>query len=246
MIFMRMGNAFLRLNTYQRCGYGVLALLAAIALVSKGPGIARRQVRQQRNLAKCLASNPLTNGEVPAIRTHGIRPHNNTTIRRLPLGSGELPIVIFPKALSAEIWQPLPTENIYLVGAGGEDLWRDVVTPDNYYLVDVPEGTTGVVFSRLCHRDGDVSVSLNQMLQPKATWSVAGSLFKRNLTINHRVTVKSNNPPSDLVSQFPLVVNAGSHQHDALGQQTEVYYTTKPITIPEEFVDGPDGKYSYF
>ncbi|MEO1634456.1 MAG: hypothetical protein AAFS04_05150 [Cyanobacteria bacterium J06631_9] len=243
---MRLIKAFLRLNNYQRIGCGLLVIMAAIALADRGIDIAKHQVRQRRNLAKCIASTPLTQWEVFSTHTHGIRPHNNTIIRRLPLETGELPVVIFPKALEEDIWQPLPADNIYAVGAGGENTWKDAISPDNYYLIDVPEGTTGMVFSRLCHRDGDVGVSLNQTLQPKAVWPIIGHLFQRNLIINHNITVKASELPSASASQFSLVVNAGSHGRDAIGQQTQVYYTTEPITIPQEFIDGPEGKYSYF
>lgn len=243
---MRPVEAFSHLNKYQRIGCGLIAIVAAIALADKGLDIAKRQVRQRRTLAKCIASTPLTQWEVFSTHTHGIRPHNDTIIRRLPLETGELPVVMFPKALEGNIWQPLPADNIHAVGAGGEDTWKDVISPDNYYLIDVPEGTTGMVFSRLCHRNGDVGVSLNQTLEPKSVWPVIGHLFQRNLTINQDITVRSSELPSALVSQFSLVVNAGSHRRDGIGQQTEVYYTTKPITIPQEFIDGPEGKYSYF
>ena len=195
----------------------------------------RSKAAQQQQAASCIAEKPLAKDTVTILQSHGVLPRDNTFIRRMPLASREVPIVVFPKGLSTDVWQPLPNDTMSYVGVGGEKGWKDVLRPDHYYLLNVPAEATALAFSRLCHRNGDVGFTLNHGTDPVAVWPIIGSLFQRNVSVNNVIKIKAKAVPPAAVRQWPLLINAGSHAKDTLGDPTEVYYTTKPITLPEAF-----------
>jgi len=227
-----------RLTLVQRCGYGLL--LAGIVIGSSKARdvwlqhqwqVARWHGLSYRESQTCITEQKLTAINVTDYGPNGIVSHKNTFVRKIPIPRRKerVPIVVFPQALSGETWQPLPAENIRYLGKGGEENWHDWISPDHYYLLNIPESATALAFARLCYRNGDVGFDKNNRFEVRPTESVTGRLSHKTVVINQRITIKAPELPSERSRNFPILVNAGRDKRDALITQTPVYYTTEPV-----------------
>lgn len=231
---MPLSKAFSRLNLMQRCSCGLLLAAAVIGL-----GISARHYWQPQSgrSQTCIAEQKLTAMEVNGSESNGVTFHKSTFVRQIPIPRRKerVPIVVSPEALSADIWQPLPTENLRYLGKGGEGNWHDWLSPDHYYLLNIPKSATALAFSRLCYRNGDVGFDKNNRFEVEPSNSSTDKLSGHTVVINERITIKAPTLPSERSRNFPILVNAGSDKRDALITQTNVYYTTDPVDFPSRF-----------
>ncbi|AFY36256.1 hypothetical protein Cal7507_5945 [Calothrix sp. PCC 7507] len=128
-------------------------------------------------------------------------------------------MIIFPQALSARTWLKTPPLSIQYIGKGGDNNWQEWLHPDNFYLVEVPQNSTGLAFGRLCYRNGDVTVQTIKKLK---------IISQKKIVINDKIYLSlSSSLPT--INSSHIIVNAGSDRRDILGLKTEVYYTTEKI-----------------
>ncbi|MHC0063279.1 hypothetical protein ACWATR_10170 [Nostoc sp. UIC 10890] len=187
-----------------------LTLICIIVLVS---------FQQPDNkLAKfCVTAKPLTKVKVNNYDINGIALREGTFTKRVSLNSArELKVIIFPKALSFITWSKVRQSSIQYIGQGVDNNWKEWFRPDYFYLLEVPPQATALAFGRLCYRNGDVDVEPIKNIK---------QISSGKIIINDKIylSVASSLPKINL---YNVIVNTGSNRKDALGTQTEVYFTT--------------------
>ena len=125
----------------------------------------RYQANRTRRFEACQSVPPLTSVRPDDYDIDGIKQRQGTFLRQVSVEGEAFPVIVFPAALFDKRWYRLSTDHIHYLGKGGEAGWRDRISPDRYYLVDIPENATALAFSRLCYRNGDVGVLENKSLE---------------------------------------------------------------------------------
>ncbi|MBD2732387.1 MULTISPECIES: hypothetical protein [Nostoc] len=113
-----------------------LAFISMIALVSlRSP--------DDKRLDFCNNLKPLNQIEVKDYDNNGIKSRQGTFSTKVSFGDRqELKVVIFPKALSPKIWSTVSQSSIQYIGNGGDNNWREWLSPDYFYLLEVPSKAT--------------------------------------------------------------------------------------------------------
>jgi hypothetical protein len=205
----------MKLVTLSKIGTTAIAIgLTAIGLAGD------RSVSVQRTL-RCDYAKPLTENAIEGYDANGVKVGGGTFwIHVIPNETQDIPAIVFPRALSPQIWTKLPSSAITYVGKGGDERsWRDRWSPDYFYGLEVPPKATGLAFSRLCYRRGDVTVHSIK------TWEEDSQ--DKEIIVNHQINLSDVAIPTR--HPFQILVNAGSDRRDILGVQTEVYFTTHPL-----------------
>ena len=100
---------------------------------------------------------------------------------------------------------------------------RERLSPDYFYLLEVPEGAKGLAFGRLCYKNGDATVySIRNWKQ----------LEDNKISINGKMTIE-HSPPLTKINSAHILVNTSSNQKDSLGNVTQVYFTKQKVRIPQ-------------
>ncbi|BAY76803.1 hypothetical protein NIES25_32610 [Nostoc linckia NIES-25] len=173
-----------------------------------------------RRLDFCNSLKPLNQIEVKDYDNNGIKSRQGTFTTKVSFGGRqELKVVIFPKALSPKIWSTVSQSSIQYIGNGGDNNWREWLSPDYFYVLAVPPQTTALAFGRLCNRNGDVEVEPIKKLQ---------KISPTKIIINDKIylSVSSSLPT---IKPYSVIVNTGSNSLDTLGTQTEVYFTKENL-----------------
>jgi hypothetical protein len=133
-------------------------------------------------------------------------------------------VVIFPEALDAKKWSKVPQSSIKYIGKGGDgNSLGEWLSPDYFYLLEVPDNAKGLAFGRLCYHNGDATVySIRK-------WKETGS---NKISINGKIHIEhSTSLPK--INPAHILVNTGSNQKDSLGDATEVYFSKERVRIPK-------------
>ncbi|MEB3216519.1 MAG: hypothetical protein VKN72_09845 [Nostocales cyanobacterium 94392] len=142
--------------------------------------------------------------------------YRQVSFRNKPIVS----VVIFPEALDGKRWLEVPQSSIKYLGKGGDgNSLREWLSPDYFYLLEVPENAKSLAFARLCYKNGDATVYSIK------NWKQTGSnriLINDKIYLEHPTYLPKINPAH-------ILVNAGSNQKDSLGDATEVYFTTEKL-----------------
>ncbi|MDZ8107454.1 MAG: hypothetical protein RM338_17800 [Nostoc sp. DedQUE12a] len=173
-----------------------------------------------KRLDFCSSLKPLNQIEVKDYDNNGIKSRQGTFTTKVSFGDRqELKVVIFPKALSPKIWSTVSQSSIQYIGNGGDNNWREWLSPDYFYLLAVPPQTTALAFGRLCNRNGDVEVEPIKKLQ---------KISPTKIIINDKIYL-SVSSPLPAIKPYTVIVNTGSNPLDTLGTQTEVYFTKENL-----------------
>lgn len=174
----------------------------------------------------CQNSKMLTQIAVKNYDADGVKLRGGTFWRQVSLDSKkQLRIIIFPEALDSQTWSKFAKPSIQYIGKGGDDSWKEWLRPDYFYVLDVPPQATALAFGRLCYRNGDVEVESIKKIQ---------EVSPGKIIINDKIYL-AHPFPSPKINPSTIIVNAGSNYLDALGTQTEVYFTNVSLSpLPEK------------
>ncbi len=173
-----------------------------------------------KRLDFCSSLKSLNQIEVKDYDNNGIKWRQGTFTTKVSFGYGqELKVIIFPEALSPKIWSTVSQSSIQYIGDGGDNNWREWLSPDYFYLLAVPPKTTALAFGRLCNRNGDVEVEPIKKLQ---------NISPTKIIINDKIYL-SVSSPLPAIKPYTVIVNTGSNRLDTLGTQTEVYFTKENL-----------------
>ncbi|MDZ8081564.1 MAG: hypothetical protein RMX35_21170 [Nostoc sp. DcaGUA01] len=190
-----------------------LAFISMIVLVNlRSP--------DDKRLDFCNSLKPLNQIEVKDYDNNGIKSRQGTFTTKVSFGDRrELKVVIFPKALSPNIWSKVSQSSIQYIGNGGDNNLQEWLSPDYFYLLEVPPQATALAFGRLCNRNGDVEVESIKKLE---------KISPTKIIINDKIylSVLSSIPT---IKPYTVIVNTGSNRLDTLGTQTEVYFTKENL-----------------
>jgi hypothetical protein len=190
------------------------------------------RAKQAQRAEFCQKSTPLTKvdaknydrsgvkkREGPEVKIDGGTFYRQVSFKSKPVVS----VVIFPEALDINKWAKVPQSAIKYIGKGGDgNSLRELVSPDYFYLVQVPEVAKGLAFGRLCYKNGDVTVHSIR------NWKQEGD---NKITINGKITIE-HPTPLPKINPAHILVNASSNQKDSLRDATEVYFTKNRVRIP--------------
>lgn len=192
-----------------------LALICIIVLVSF-------QSPDNKRANLCRTTKPLTQIKVNRYDVNGIKLRGGTFTRKVSFDSTkELKVIIFPEALSTQIWSKVSPSSIKYIGKGGDDSWKEWLRPDYFYLLEVPPQATALAFGRLCYRNGDVEVESIKKLK---------QISSGKIIINDKIYL-SVSSPRPTINPYTVIVNTGSNRRDTLGTQTEVYFTIENLKL---------------
>ncbi|MBD2613507.1 hypothetical protein H6G94_19880 [Nostoc punctiforme FACHB-252] len=173
-----------------------------------------------KRLDFCSSLKSLNQIEVKDYDNNGIKWRQGTFTTKVSFGDRqELKVIIFPEALSPKIWSTVSQSSIQYIGDGGDNNWREWLSPDYFYLLAVPPKTTALAFGRLCNRNGDVEVEPIKKLQ---------NISPTKIIINDKIYL-SVSSPLPAIKPYTVIVNTGSNRLDTLGTQTEVYFTKENL-----------------
>ncbi len=192
------------------------------------------ELKKAKRADFCLKSTPLSqikdkkydrNGikkrEGGEVKVDGGTFYRQVSFKTKPIVS----VVIFPEALDSKTWSKVPQSSIQYIGKGGDgDNLREWLSPDYFYLLEVPEDAKGLAFGRLCHKNGDATVySIRNWKQTE----------NNKISINNKISLE-HPTPLPKINPSHILVNAGSNKLDSLGDKTEVYFTKKKLRIPQK------------
>ncbi|WP_414571092.1 hypothetical protein [Nostoc sp. CCY 9925] len=173
-----------------------------------------------KRLDFCNSLKPLNQIEVKDYDNNGIKSRQGTFTTKVSFGDRrELKVVIFPKALSRNIWSKVSQSSIQYIGNGGDNNLQEWLSPDYFYLLEVPPQATALAFGRLCNRNGDVEVESIKKLE---------KISPTKIIINDKIYL-SVSSPLPTIKPYTVIVNTGSNRLDTLGTQTEVYFTKENL-----------------
>jgi hypothetical protein len=181
------------------------------------------QSKDAKRVKFCSTAKPLTatvydNTPVKRSDQNGVQYRGGTLSRTISLKPNRtISVVIFPQSLSPKVWLKFPQSSIYYLGRGGDRGWREWLSSDHFYLLEVPPQVNGLAFGRLCYRNGDVGVKTIQKLE---------QISANQIVINDEIYLSLTSPLPKITSSH-ILVNAGSDRRDTLGLKTEVYFTTQ-------------------
>ncbi|GEM_PF-2805069 len=184
------------------------------------------QTKKANRADLCRKAKPLTQSRVKDFDRNGVKERGGTFYRQVSFKSKPIvSVVIFPQALDAETWFKVPPTKIKYIGKRGDGKslgqW---FSPDHFYLVEVPDNTTALAFSRLCHQNSDVKVySIRK-------WEQTGN---NKISINNKISLE-HATPLPKINPAHILVNAGSNKEDSLKDGTGVYFRTKNFRIPQK------------
>lgn len=180
------------------------------------------QTANNKRSILCHSTKLLTQIEVKNYDASGVKLRDGTFIRKVSLDNNKkLKVIIFPRAISAQTWLKIPQSSIQYIGKGGDDSWQEWLRPDHFYLLQVPPQATGLAFGRLCYRNGDVEVEAIKKLR---------KISPGKININDKINL-STEEPLPTINPYSVIVNTGSNRRDALGSETEVYFTTENLKL---------------
>ena len=168
---------------------------------------------------KKYGKNGLKEREGAKVKVDGGTFYRQVSFKTKPVVS----VVIFPEALDGKKWSKVPQSAITYIGKGGDgDSLREWLSPDYFYLLEVPSGAKGLAFGRLCYKNGDATVySIRNWQQLKGN----------KISINNKINLE-HPTPLPKINPAHILVNTGSNQKDSLGDATEVYFTKERVRIP--------------
>jgi hypothetical protein len=170
----------------------------------------------------CRTAKPLTQIKADRYDVNGVKLRGGTFTRKVFFNSTqELKVIIFPEALSWQIWSKVSPSSIQYIGKGGDDSWQEWLRPDYFYLLQVPPQATALAFGRLCYRNGDVEVESIKKLK---------QIYSGKVLINDKISL-SVSSPLPTINPDSVIVNTGSNRLDTLGTQTEVYFTRENLKL---------------
>ena len=169
--------------------------------------------------AKKYDRNGLKEREGAEVKVDGGTFYRQVSFKSKPV----VPVVIFPEALDINKWAKIPQSAIKYLGKGGDgDNLREWLSPDYFYLLQVPDDARGLAFSRLCYKNGDATVySIRNWKQ----------LEDNQISINGKITLE-HSTPLPKINPAHILVNTSSNKKDSLGDVTEVYFTKNRVSIP--------------
>ena len=190
------------------------------------------RVKQAKRADYCAKTKPLTQFKAKKYDKNGIKKREGlevkvdggTFYRQVSFKSKPVvPVVIFPEALDINKWAKIPQSAIKYLGKGGDgDNLREWLSPDYFYLLEVPADAKGLAFGRLCYKNGDATVySIRNWKQ----------LEDNQISINGQITLE-HSTPLPKINPAHILVNTSSNQKASLGDVTEVYFTKQRVRIP--------------
>jgi len=190
------------------------------------------RVKKANRAEFCSKTKPLTQVKTKKYDNNGLKEREGAEVkvdggtfyRQVSFKSKPVvPVVIFPEALDGKKWGKVPQSGIKYLGKGGDgDNLREWLSPDYFYLVEVPGNAKGLAFGRLCYKNGDATVySIRNWKQEE----------NNKITINHKITLE-HSTPLPKINPAHILVNTSSNQKDSLGDVTEVYFTKERVRIP--------------
>ncbi|MDY6901711.1 MAG: hypothetical protein SWZ49_27075 [Cyanobacteriota bacterium] len=192
------------------------------------------KAKQAKRAEYCQKSQPLTKVDVKNYDKNGVKKREGAEVkvdggtfyRQVSFKSKPVvSVVIFPEALDGKKWSKVPQSTIKYLGKGGDgDSLREWLSPDYFYLLEVPSDAKGLAFGRLCYKNGDATVySIRNWKQEE----------NNKITINHKITLE-HPTPLPKINPAHILVNTSSNQKDILGDVTEVYFTKERVRIPQK------------
>ena len=153
--------------------------------------------------AKKNDSNGLKEREGAEVKVDGGTFYRQVSFKSKPV----VPVVIFPEALDINKWAKVSQSAIQYLGKGGDgDSLREWLSPDYFYLLEVPEDAKGLAFGRLCYKNGDATVySIRNWKQ----------LEDNTISINGKITLE-HPTPLPKINPAHILVNTSSNQKDSL------------------------------
>ncbi|MEL6457447.1 MAG: hypothetical protein AAFX46_19645 [Cyanobacteria bacterium J06636_27] len=192
------------------------------------------KVKQAKRTEFCQKSKPLNKvkaknydksgvkqREGPEVKVDGGTFYRQVSFKSKPVVS----VVIFPEALDINKWAKIPQSAIQYLGKGGNsDSLQEWLSPDYFYLLEVPSDAKGLAFGRLCYKNGDVTVySIRNWKQ----------LEDNKISINGKIHLE-HTTPLPKINPAHILVNTSSNQKDSLGDAAEVYFTKQKVRIPQK------------
>ncbi|MBF2014209.1 MAG: hypothetical protein IGS23_03150 [Rivularia sp. T60_A2020_040] len=195
-----------------------LLLTSILAVIGVCPQfISDNQVKERKRVEYCRNQQSIIQIKVEKFDKNGVKMHGGTFYRQLSFRNKPIvSVVIFPQALDGKRWLKVPQSSIKYLGKGGDgNSWREWLSPDYFYLLELPENAKGLAFGRLCYKNGDATVySIKNWKQTRSN----------RISINDKIYLEhSTSLPK--INPAHILVNAGSNQKDSLGDATEVYFT---------------------
>ncbi|AFY58895.1 hypothetical protein Riv7116_6568 [Rivularia sp. PCC 7116] len=191
------------------------------------------RVKQANRAEFCSKAKALTQVKVDKYDKNGIKEREGagvkidggTFYRQVSFKSKPVvPVVIFPEALDGKKWSKVPSAAITYIGKGGDgSSLQEWLSPDYFYLLEVPEAAKGLAFGRLCYKNGDATVySIRNWKQ----------LENNKISINNKITLE-HPTPLPKINPAHILVNASSSPKDSLKDATQVYFTKQRVRIPQ-------------
>ncbi|WP_414621074.1 hypothetical protein [Calothrix sp. CCY 0018] len=183
------------------------------------------QAQKAKRAELCGKSTQLTQVKPEKYDKNGLKEREGTFYRQVSFKSKPVvPVVIFPEALDGKRWSKVPQSAIKFLGKGGDGKsLGEWLSPDYFYLLEVPEGAKGLAFGRLCYKNGDATVySIRK-------WKEEGN----KISINNKITLE-HPTPLPKINPAHILVNVGSDEQDVLGSVTEVYFMKERLRIPQK------------
>lgn len=176
------------------------------------PEYCQKKMELTKLEAKKYDKNGIKKREGADVKVNGGTMYKQVSFKTKPI----VQVVIFPEALDGKTWSKVPQSSIKYIGKGGDgNSWREWLSPDYFYLLEVPEGTKGLAIGRLCYKNGDATVySIRKWKQ----------LENNKISFNSKITLE-HPTPLPTINPAHILVNAGSNKKDSLGDATEVYFT---------------------
>ena len=192
------------------------------------------RVKKAKRADFCRKVTPLTQKKVEKYDRNGItkrtgadvKVNGGTMYRQVSFKTKPIvQVVIFPEALDGKIWSKVPQSSIKYIGKGGDgNSLREWLSPDYFYLLEVPENAKGLAVGRLCYKNGDATVySIKNWQQTQSN----------KISINNKINLE-HPTPLPKINPVHILVNAGSNKQDSLGDATEVYFTKERVRIPQK------------
>ncbi|MBE9212137.1 hypothetical protein IQ247_05320 [Plectonema cf. radiosum LEGE 06105] len=202
-------------------GLFLIIIMAVIGVCLKF--IFDNQLKEGKRAEYCRQRKPLIEIKEKKFDKNGVMKREGTFYRQVALKNKfVVSVVIFPQALNSETWSKVPQSSIKYLGKGGDgDSLREWLSPDYFYLLEVPENAKGLAFARLCYQNGDATVYSIKNWKQTASNKI---LINGNIHLEHTTPLPKINP-------VDILVNTGSNKKDSLGDVTEVYFTKEKIII---------------
>ncbi len=176
------------------------------------------QAQAVKKAGLCSEIKPLTQNKAEKYDRNGLKESEGTFYDQVSFKSKPVvSVVINPEALDVNKWAKVPQSAIKYIGK--EDEW---LSPDNFYLVEVPSDAKALALGKPCHGDGNAAVHSIRK------WDVAED---NKISINGKINLE-HPTPLPKINPAHILVNTGSDEQDSLGGVTEVYFSKERVRIP--------------